>query len=184
MTSFSFGVQSTCLVVLVSLLVYTLALMRTGRLSAHVTVRWVLAEIAAIGAVVLWGRLPVITYTSSLGDRELLVVLAVLFFGLIAFLMLDSLQRISAQGAQIRRLVQELALLQAGRGESHPASGRFGQHDAPTGAGHVHDARGPGPFAIMLFVMWVVGCVAAYVLQSEGRLPDSITNMLTAAYKQ
>lgn len=111
MTSFSFIVQSACLGVLALLLLYTLWLMRSGRLDAHVTVRWILAECAAILAVLLWGRLPFIAYTSALGDRELLVVLAVILFCLFAFLMLDCLSRISAQTHQIKRLTQELALL-------------------------------------------------------------------------
>ena len=44
MTSFSLMVQSACLGVLILLLFYTLWLMRSGRLNAHVTVRWILAE--------------------------------------------------------------------------------------------------------------------------------------------
>ena len=59
MRSFSFAVERTCLVVLGSLLVYTVALMRRGRLSAFISVRWIIAELAAVGAVMVWGRLPV-----------------------------------------------------------------------------------------------------------------------------
>jgi hypothetical protein len=112
MTSFSFVVQGACLSALFLLLAYTLWLLRSGRLNAHTTVRWVLAEGFAILAVLLWGKLPIISFTSSMGDRELLVVLAVIIFCLITFLMLDSLVRISAHTHQIKRLTQELALLQ------------------------------------------------------------------------
>jgi hypothetical protein len=157
--------------------------MRSGRLNAHVTVRWVLAEVAAIGAVVLWGKLPVMTYTSALGDRELLVVLAVLFFGLIAFLMLDSLQRISAQGAQIRRLAQELALLRAATESERQGGGSPGQ-EPPVAPERHHRRDGRNTFMIVLLASWVIACVVFYVLQAEGRLPDSITYFLTAAYKQ
>ena len=114
MTTFSFAVQSTCLGVLALLFGYTLWLMRSGRLSAHVTVRWILAESAAFLAVLLWRWLPMFSYTSSLGDRELLVVLAVIFFSLIAFLILDCLVRISTHTHQIKLLTQELALLREG----------------------------------------------------------------------
>jgi hypothetical protein len=111
MTSFSLAVQSVCLAMLSALMLYTLWLMRSGRLDAHVTVRWVLAECAAIIAIILWKWLPVFNFTSALGDRELLVVLAVVFFVLIAFLMLDCLVRISTHTNQVKRLSQELALL-------------------------------------------------------------------------
>jgi hypothetical protein len=187
MTSFSFGVQSTCVVVLVALLIYTLALMRSDRLSAHVTVRWVLAEIAAIGAVLLWGRLPVIAYTSSLGDRELLVILAVLFFALIAFLMLDSLQRISTQAAQIRRLTQELALFAA----SQPADRRIDRvtavpdrsADAPIRL--ESESRSPaGVFAQVLLTLWLIACLGLYVMQGVGLLPEPMLRLLSAGYRQ
>jgi len=111
MTTFSITVQSVCIGVLCLLFFYTLWLMRTGRLNAHVTVRWVLAEIAAMIAVVLWRFLPLFSLTSTLGDRELLVVLAVVIFALVAFLILDCLVRISTHTHQIKLLMQELALL-------------------------------------------------------------------------
>jgi hypothetical protein len=111
MMSSSFTVQSLCLGVLGLLFIYTLWLMRTGRLNAHVTVRWILAEGAAFLAVSLWQWLPLFGFTSTLGDRELLMVLAVVFFALIAFLMLDSLVRISTHTHQIKLLTQEVAML-------------------------------------------------------------------------
>lgn len=111
MMSSSFTVQGVCLGVLTLLFIYTLWLMRSGRLNAHVTVRWILAESAAFLAVLLWQWLPLFGFTSTLGDRELLMVLAVVFFALIAFLMLDSLVRISTHTHQIKLLTQEIALL-------------------------------------------------------------------------
>lgn len=116
MTSFSAAVQAASLFSLVCLLLYTLWLMRAGRLSAHLTVRWVLAEGAAILGLVVWSWLPFFSFTSGLNDRELLVILAVLLFVLIGFLMLDSLARISAHTHQIKRLTQEIALLRAAAG--------------------------------------------------------------------
>lgn len=111
MMSSSFTVQGICLGVLALLFIYTLWLMRSGRLNAHVTVRWILAEGAAFLAVSLWQWLPMFGFTSTLGDRELLMVLAVVFFALVAFLMLDSLVRISTHTHQIKLLTQEVALL-------------------------------------------------------------------------
>jgi hypothetical protein len=111
MTTFSSTVQIVCFGVLALLLGYTLWLMRTGRLNAHVTVRWVLAEGAAFLAVLLWRTLPLFNVTSTLGDRELLVILTVVFFVFTAFLILDCLVRISTHTRQIKLLTQELALL-------------------------------------------------------------------------
>lgn len=113
MISTSFTVVSICLGVLALLFAYTLWLMRSGHLNAHITVRWILAEGAAFLAVSLWQWLPLFGFTSKLGDRELLIVLAVVFFSLIAFLILDSLVRISTHTHQIKLLTQEVALLQA-----------------------------------------------------------------------
>ncbi len=134
MTRFSWSVQLVCLGALVSLLVYTLALVRLGRLSARVTVSWILADLVAIVAILAWGRLPVLAFTSTLDDRELLVVLAVLFFSYVSYLMLDSLQRISTQSTQIARLAQQLALLQEAVG-TPPAS--------PPAPGHARGAGDP-----------------------------------------
>jgi hypothetical protein len=111
MMASSFTVLGICLGVLALLFIYTLWLMRSGRLNAHVTVRWILAEGVAFMAVSLWQWLPIFGFTSTLGDRELIMVLAVVFFALIAFLMLDSLARISSHTHQIKLLTQELALL-------------------------------------------------------------------------
>jgi len=183
MTSFSFAVESTCLVVLGSLLVYTVALMRSGRLSAFISVPWIISELAAICVVLVWGRLPMIAFTSSLGDRELLVVLAVMFFGLMVFLMLDSLQRISDQNNQLRRLNQEVALLRESVGASAAiAHRRLGSDDVVTVP--APKKLGPEPLAITVMVMWVVACIAVYVIQSSGDLPASVSRLLTAAFKQ
>ena len=105
------NVTSVSVLLLCGVAVYTFWLLRSERLSAHVAVRWVLAECVAMMAVVLWQWLPLFRYTSAMGDRELLMVLAVIFFVLVTFLMLDSLVRISTQSAQIKRLAQEIALL-------------------------------------------------------------------------
>jgi len=111
MMSSSYTVQGICMMVLALLFIYTLWLMRSGRLNAHVTVRWILAEGAAFLAVSMWQWLPLFGVTSTMGDRELLMVLAVVFFALIAFLMLDSLTRIATHTHQIKLLTQEVALL-------------------------------------------------------------------------
>jgi hypothetical protein len=158
--------------------------MRSGRLDAHVTVRWILAECAAILAVLLWGRLPFITYTSVLGDRELLVVLAVIFFGLVAFLMLDCLARISTHTYQIKRLTQELALLrESTRKQSNSALLRDDlapqRNDIASGGERKRDAMRDALLAI-----WIVACICIYLLQIKGLYPSFLVRFFTANYLQ
>jgi hypothetical protein len=165
-------VQGACLAVLTFLLLYTLWLMRSGRLNAHVTVRWVLAEGAAILAVLLWGRLPLIKYTSALGDRELLVVLAVIFFGLVAFLMLDCLARISAHTFQIKRLTQELALLR------ESAQAKLAVSPVHHGIRRRGDSAGESGAKVnaisdVLLAIWIFACICLYLLEIEGPYPSS-----------
>lgn len=144
MTRFSWGIQTVCLGALGALLVYTLALVRVGRLTARVTVSWILADLIAIAAILLWGRLPLLAYTSALTDRELLLVLAVLSFSYLAYLMLDSLQRISAQSAQIARLAQQIALMQEAAGAAgDPPRHAPGPPSTPPGTSAGSGAAGP-----------------------------------------
>ena len=173
MTKFSWGVQLVCLAALGSLLVYTLTLVRLGRLSARVTVSWILADLVAVAALLLWGRLPVIGYTSTLGDRELLVVLAVLFFSYLAFLMLDSLQRISGQSAQIARLAQQIALLQeaaaapAARPVQAPPAGPSDERrepgPRPEPAAPLQQPQ-PGALGQIVLAVWLILCFGTYLV--------------------
>jgi hypothetical protein len=110
MTPFSGEVQLVCLVALVALLLYTLWLARYGGLNAHVTVRWVIVQIAAILCVLLWRWLPFFEFTSTLQDRQLLLLITVIFFAFTAFLVLDTLVRISRHTEQIKKLTQEVAI--------------------------------------------------------------------------
>jgi hypothetical protein len=192
MTGFSWGVQLVCLGALGALLVYTLALVRLGRLSARVTVSWILADLVAIAAILLWGRLPVFAYTSTLGDRELLVVLAVLLFAYVSRLMLDSLERISVQSTQITRLAQQLALLQ----ESMPAPPVSTPTTEESLAAPTRDTPyvrrivpprpplRPGLVGQIALAAWLVLCFGLYVAEAYGRLPPWLLDRLGAVYKQ
>jgi len=157
--------------------------MRSGRLNAHITVRWVLAECAAILAVLLWGRLPFITYTSALGDRELLVVLAVLLFGFFAFLILDCLARISTHTYQIKRLTQELALLrQSPQTERSAISVDFSADARACGTQGSHINENLTRDA--LFVIWIIACIGLYLLELTGSYPTFLLRFLSADYMQ
>lgn len=111
--NFSYMIIVTSVSVFASLFLYMIYLLRSGRLSAHTTVRWVLAELAALCMILLWGRLPFFSYTSTLGDRELLVILAVILFALFSFLIMELLVQLNKQGNQIVRLAQEVSILRA-----------------------------------------------------------------------
>jgi hypothetical protein len=110
MTPFSHDVQLVSLGMLILLLLYTLLLSRYRGLDAHVTVRWVLVQGAAILTVLLWRWLPLFQFTSGLQDRQLLLLMTVVFFAFTAFFMLDTLVRLSRHTDQIKRLTQELAI--------------------------------------------------------------------------
>lgn len=185
MTSFSLIVQTVCLVLLSGLMFYTLWLMRSGRLNAHVTVRWVLVECAGIFAVVLWKWLPLFKYTSALGDRALLMILAVVFFVLIAFLMLDCLVRISTHTTQVKRLTQELALLRTyvepvGKEEDStvakipvivPNVESFKQNNGDLGKRD------------MLLIFWIVACLGLYLWDIYPGYPETMKAFFTASYQ-
>jgi hypothetical protein len=188
MTGFSWTVELVCLGALGALLVYTLALVRRGRLSARVTVSWIVADLVAMAAILLWGRLPVFAFTSTLGDRELLVLLAVLFFSYLAWLMLDSLQRISAQSTQITRLTQQLALLQEAVGTPPAASTASTALETPVAPPTDPQPVAPRPprrvgyVGQMLFVAWIVLCLVTYVAQAYDRLPSWLPGLWYAEY--
>lgn len=201
MTSFSLTIQTVCLGLLSCLMLYTLWLLRSGRLSSHVTVRWVLAECAAILALLLWRWLPMFRYTSTMGDRELLVILAVVFFVLVAFLMLDSLVRISAHTHQIKLLTQELALLRAAVDEHESRQGSDGPADSAPPVGMRTAAGTNGPERVtsespsvpargvhkaqnLLLTLWIVLCLAAYLWQIHPGFPGQIKAFLAAGYLQ
>jgi hypothetical protein len=122
MTPFSHDVQLVSLGMLILLLLYTLLLSRYRGLDAHVTVRWVLVQGAAILTVLLWRWLPLFQFTSGLQDRQLLLLMTVVFFAFTAFFMLDTLVRISRHTNQIKRLTQELAI-QASRIDAVASAG-------------------------------------------------------------
>ncbi len=113
MTIFSSSILGVSLVVLLVLLGYTLLLLRSGQLSPHLAVKWVLTELLIILSVLLWGKLPLFVFTSQIEDRAMMVMLAVLFFVFVVYLILDCLIQISTHTNQIKKLTQEIALLRA-----------------------------------------------------------------------
>jgi len=90
-------------------LVHTLHLVRSNRLSAHLAISWVVTEVAFLTLCIFdW---PLALVRSVFGAGNTLV--GALFLGVawMAFLMLDSLTRISALTTKLKEVNQELALL-------------------------------------------------------------------------
>ncbi|WP_085902025.1 DUF2304 family protein [Kiloniella majae] len=111
MIDFFSDVQNLGLSMLTALFAFTLWLLRTNRLDAHITVRWLFVELIAIALLAMWKWLPVFGYTSGLADRELILILVIGAFVFAAILILDILVLLSKQARQIKTLAQELALL-------------------------------------------------------------------------
>ena len=105
------NLQNFCLAVLLALIFYSIWLIRTQRLNAHIVYSWIIVEGFALIAIIFWKWLPIFGYTSVMDDRSLLMLLATFFFALIAYLMLDCLSRISKLDKKCLRLIQELAIL-------------------------------------------------------------------------
>ena len=110
MSSFASDIQIVCLGTLLFLILYTLWLTRYRGLDGHLTVRWLLIQVIALLTIAFWRWLPFFTVTSSLQERELLLMVTVVQFALVIFLMLDLLVRSSRQSVQIKRLTQEVAI--------------------------------------------------------------------------
>ena len=110
MSTFAGDIQIVCLGTLTLLLIYTLWLSRYRGLDGHLAVRWLLIQGTALLTILFWRWLPFFSVTSSLQDRELLLMITVGLFAFGIFLMLDLLVRSSRQSAQIKTLTQELAI--------------------------------------------------------------------------
>jgi len=189
---FLIDVRSVSVAILCGLVAYTLWLLRSERLSAHIAVRWVLAECAAVAAFLLWQWLPLFRYTSAMGDRELLMVLTVIFFVLVIFLMLDSLVCISTQNAQIKRLAQEVALLREQVESAQPqveppagASQSSQLSDEPTRSDE--STRSHWTTVMPRIVeaglsAWLVVCVGIFVWQLQPSFPAAFSRLLSAQY--
>jgi hypothetical protein len=110
MSQFQNDIQIVCLGSLGLLILYTLWLSRYRGLNGHLAVRWLLLQGMALLTVMFWQWLPLFSTTSSMQDRELLLMVTVVMFAFVVFLMLDLLVRASRQSTEIKRLTQELAI--------------------------------------------------------------------------
>jgi hypothetical protein len=185
MSSFAADVQIVCLGSVLLLIVYTLWLSRYRGLDGHLTVRWLLLLGGALGVVVFWRLLPFFSVTSSLQDRELLLMVTVLLFAFVVFLMLDLLVRSSRQASQIKRLTQELAIQRARIDTIVPEPGPARKQGEISKAPR-HITRGAQSGAILWTSIWIGLTVGLYFFESFGYqspiYPSSFRKFLSAGY--
>lgn len=182
----SFSIKSILLVVIVfgALIGYTLYLLYARKLSTHLAVRWALAELAALGFILLWPWLPFIHWTSQMSDRKLLLLVVIFLFIFLVFLLLYAFTHISANTRNIKLLTQEIALLRAAVLEAgiddHSDIQRECDARALESNVPVKGASKRISLSGILIVVWSVSCVLAYIYKEH--LPESFKAMLTAAY--
>jgi hypothetical protein len=186
MSQFAGDIQIVCLGTLTVLIVYTLWLSRYRGLDGHLTVRWLLIQGAALLTIIFWRWLPIFGLTSSLQDRELLLMVTVLLFAFVVFLMLDLLVRSSRHSAQIKRLTQELAVQRERIDRLEPI-------EAPK------DIAGDSPVAELplasavkvpggstMACIWIVACIGFFLIETfaydSRAYPEALRKFLTAAY--
>jgi hypothetical protein len=88
---------------------YTIYLVRSDRLSAHMAISWIIAELAFMGIMFFDGlRLYIRTYMGEERAAYSLLLVGAIWF---VFLMLETLTRISAITTKLKSVNQELALV-------------------------------------------------------------------------
>lgn len=89
--------------------IYTLYLVRSGRLSAHMAISWVIAEVAFLVVMFFDGiRSSAKSFLGGEGAPYSLFLLGAVW---VVFLMLESLTRISSLTVKLKEVNQELAIL-------------------------------------------------------------------------
>lgn len=97
------------IILIVLILLHTLHLVRSNRLSAHLAISWIVTEGAFLLLCIFdW---PLELARSFFGEGNTLLGAFLLGIAWMAFLMLDSLTRISAVTGKLKEVNQELALL-------------------------------------------------------------------------
>lgn len=97
------------IILIVLILVHTMHLVRSNRLSAHLAISWIVTEFAFLLLCIFdW---PLDLARSFLGEGNTLIGAFLLGMAWMVFLMLDSLTRISALTSKLKDVNQELALL-------------------------------------------------------------------------
>ncbi len=94
---------------LLILFIYTVYLIKVGRLSAHLAVSWVMTELFLLAIISFKGSATLIT--SLVGEKNFYSTALLLIVGWIITLMLDTLTRVSELTPKNRASIQESAIL-------------------------------------------------------------------------
>jgi hypothetical protein len=187
MSTFARDIQVVCLGTLTLLIIYTLWLSRYRGLNGHLAVRWLLIQGGALLTIMFWRWLPLFSVTSSLQDRELLLMVTVLLFAFVIFLILDLLVRNSRQSAQIKRLTQELAIQRERIDTLVGPPAPEAMQDIPEPELPQRGADGM-PRGAVLACLWILVCVGFFVVEIMGykspSYPSVLKAFLTADYLQ
>jgi hypothetical protein len=184
--SVTFGINKIAVLLLALLILYTLFLLAKGYISAQSAVRWILAELLALIVFVAWRYLPFFRFTSSLSDRELLLIVVVIFFALACFLMLDALVHISRLTGQVKTLAQESALLRLRLDSIAPEP--VGQNDSgtdptPSRPGqNVSTQKAPLNKKDWSALLWIMACGGFLYMFTFNWLPSTVLAFFTANY--
>jgi hypothetical protein len=188
MASFNTALQIATLVSLGSLFGYTQWLMRTGRLSAHLTIRWLLAEGAAFLAMFFWSMLPFFSLEPGLDGRKHLIILVMILCVFIAFLILDSQARTAAHSHEIRQLTEEIALLRTTISDRDRAPSAIVATTSLLSrliaAAKDNRQRQPISWSTVAGIFWISCCIAFYLLEMQPGLSPWLKAGLTASYGQ
>jgi hypothetical protein len=188
MASFNTALQIATLVSLGSLFGYTQWLMRTGRLSAHLTIRWLLAEGAAFLAMFFWSMLPFFSLEPGLDGRKHLIILVMILCVFIAFLILDSQARTAAHSHEIRQLTEEIALLRTTISDRDRAPSAIVATTSLLSrliaAAKDNRQRQPISWSTVAGIFWISCCIAFYLLEMQPGLSPWLKAGLTVSYGQ
>jgi Uncharacterized conserved protein (DUF2304) len=185
MSTFAGDIQIVCLGTLAFLIIYILWLSRYRGLDGHLTVRWLLLQGAALLTIMFWRWLPFFSLTSSIQDRELLLMITVLLFAFVTFLMLDLLVRSSRQSAQIKMLTQELAIQRERIDRIAPDHVPEQVQDASLAASSLIRTNGMSTLSV-LACLWITICIVFAAFDTFGyesaSYPSGLKKLLTAGY--
>lgn len=96
-------------ILILTIFSYTIYLVRSGRLNAHMAISWVVAELAFMVMMYSDGlRYQIRTYMGEERAAYSLLLVGTIWF---VFLMLETLTRISALTTKLKNVNQELALV-------------------------------------------------------------------------
>jgi len=185
MSTFAGDIQVVCLGTLTLLIIYTLWLSRYRGLDGHLAVRWLLIQGGALLTIMFWRWLPLFSVTSSLQDRELLLMVTVLLFAFVIFLALDLWVQHPPQSAENKRLTQELAI-------QRERIDRLVHTQAPEAVGDIPEPELPRHGAnrmsrgAVLACLWIILCVGFFMAEIMGYksplYPKVLKAFLTADY--